>query len=158
MLWTHAADIFAQNMLYSTEQCKVVNIRLKWKLLKWLRCMERRNLQANTILLARYPVTKIFEKLLSKQLIKFLDDKSGHKRTHVPWCMSGSLTSGGGENVPGIPGACATRNFTYLTRGPLHPVILYGRNHVCPNFHAGSAYLFLVNSLRLCDAYMQCCG
>ena len=23
--------------------------------------------------------------------------------THVPWCMSGSLTRGGGENVPGIP-------------------------------------------------------
>ena len=38
--------------------------------------------------------------------------------THVPWCMSGSLTNGGGENVPGIPGACATRNFTYLARGP----------------------------------------
>ena len=34
--------------------------------------------------------------------------------THVPWCMSGSLTRGGGENVPGIPGACAARNFTYL--------------------------------------------
>ena len=27
--------------------------------------------------------------------------------THVPWCMSGSLTRGGGENVPGFPGACA---------------------------------------------------
>ena len=27
--------------------------------------------------------------------------------THVPWCMSGSLTRGDGENVPGIPGACA---------------------------------------------------
>ena len=26
---------------------------------------------------------------------------------HVPWCMSGSRTRGGGENVPGIPGACA---------------------------------------------------
>ena len=38
--------------------------------------------------------------------------------THVPWCKSGSLTSGGGENVPGFPGACATRNFTYLARGP----------------------------------------
>ena len=25
---------------------------------------------------------------------------------HVPWCMSGSLTCGG-ENIPGIPGACA---------------------------------------------------
>ena len=44
--------------------------------------------------------------------------------THVPWCMPGYLTSkwlsfevGGGENVPGIPGACATRNFTYLVRG-----------------------------------------
>ena len=38
--------------------------------------------------------------------------------THVPWCMSGSLTRGGGENVPGIPGACATSNFAYLVRGP----------------------------------------
>ena len=38
--------------------------------------------------------------------------------THVPWCMSGSLTHGGGENVPGIPGACTTLRFTYLTRGP----------------------------------------
>ena len=27
--------------------------------------------------------------------------------THVPWCMSGSLTCGEGENVPGIPSACA---------------------------------------------------
>ena len=35
--------------------------------------------------------------------------------THVPWCMSGSLTRGGGENVPS---ACATRNFMYLVRGP----------------------------------------
>ena len=38
--------------------------------------------------------------------------------THVPWWMSGSLTPGGRENVPGIPGACATRNFTYLARDP----------------------------------------
>ena len=27
--------------------------------------------------------------------------------THVPWCMSRSLTCGDRENVPGIPGACA---------------------------------------------------
>ena len=40
--------------------------------------------------------------------------------THVPWCMSGSLTRGDGENVLGIPGACATINFTYLVRGPLY--------------------------------------
>ena len=38
--------------------------------------------------------------------------------THVPWCMSGSLTRGGEENVSGVPGACTTRNFAYLVRGP----------------------------------------
>ena len=44
--------------------------------------------------------------------------------THLPWCMPGSLTItvsfevGGGENVPGIPVACATRNFTYRIRSP----------------------------------------
>ena len=32
--------------------------------------------------------------------------------THVPWCMSGSLTRGGA-----FP-ACTTRNFTYPERGP----------------------------------------
>ena len=27
--------------------------------------------------------------------------------THVTWCMSGSLTRGGGQSIPGIPGAWA---------------------------------------------------
>ena len=43
--------------------------------------------------------------------------------THVPWCMPGSPTSGflwsrWRGNVSCIPGACATRNCTYLVRGP----------------------------------------
>ena len=38
--------------------------------------------------------------------------------THVPWCMSGSLTPGGVENVPSIPGACLMRNFKYMVRVP----------------------------------------
>ena len=38
--------------------------------------------------------------------------------THVPWSKSGSLTGGSGETVPGIPGACATRKFTDMVRGP----------------------------------------
>ena len=46
------------------------------------------------------------------------DMRHGTCVAHVPWCMSGSLTRGGGENVPS---ACATRNFTYLARGPLKP-------------------------------------
>ena len=38
--------------------------------------------------------------------------------THVPWCMSGSQTRDGGENAPGIPCACASRDFSHLVRGP----------------------------------------
>ena len=51
-----------------------------------------------------------------------VSDPSIHHGTcgaHVPRCMSGSLTSCCGEYVPGIFGARATRNFTYLERGPL---------------------------------------
>ena len=45
--------------------------------------------------------------------------------TLVPWCMSGSLTRGGGENVPDIPGACTTRKFSYLARIPCHTSEVY---------------------------------
>ena len=57
-------------------------------------------------------------RLQRKQLVS--DPGMHHETcvTHVPWCMSGSLTRGDGENVPGIPGACANLNFTYLVRGP----------------------------------------
>ena len=51
--------------------------------------------------------------------------------------MPGSLTRGGGENVPGIPGECATRNFTYLIRGPLS-------SHSC-----------YVSASCLCVTYLQ---
>ena len=42
-----------------------------------------------------------------KPLVSDPDMHHGMCVTHVPWCMSGSLTCGNGENVPGIPGACA---------------------------------------------------
>ena len=54
-----------------------------------------------------------------KPLVSYPGMHHGTCVTHVPWCMSGSLTRGDGENVPGIPGACAIRNFAYLVRGPL---------------------------------------
>ena len=53
-----------------------------------------------------------------KPLVSDLGTHYGTCVTHVPWCMSGSLTHVGGENVLGIPCACATREFTYLARGP----------------------------------------
>ena len=39
-----------------------------------------------------------------------------------------------GGNVPGIPGACATHNFTYLARGPCHN---FNRswNYACLSYH-----------------------
>ena len=63
--------------------------------------------------------------------------------THVPWCMPGSLTIsfgiGGGENVPGIPSACATRHCAYLVRGPwvsdsIHIKVGDIINHPCHDF------------------------
>ena len=38
--------------------------------------------------------------------------------THVALCIAGLLIRTGGENVLGIPSACATQLFTYPARGP----------------------------------------
>ena len=46
-------------------------------------------------------------RFLRKPLVSDPGMHHGTCVTHVPWCMSGSLTCGDGENVPGIPGACA---------------------------------------------------
>ena len=56
---------------------------------------------------------------------------------HVPWCMSGSISRGDEENVPCIPGASATRNFTYLARGPLSVA------HIAGNWKCSSLYLLM---------------
>ena len=57
-------------------------------------------------------------RLQRKPLVSDPDKQHGTCVTHVPWCMSGSLTRGGGEHVPGIRSACVTVNSTYLWRGP----------------------------------------
>ena len=63
-----------------------------------------------------------------KQLVNDPGMHHGTCVTHVPWCMSGSLTCCGGENVPGIPGACAARSFTYLARGPCYVHVICRKN------------------------------
>ena len=55
-------------------------------------------------------------RLQRKPLVRHPGMHPGTGVTHVPWCMSGSLNPGGGENVPAIPCACANRYFTYLAR------------------------------------------
>ena len=59
-------------------------------------------------------------RLQRKPLVSDPGMHHGTRVTHVPWCMLGSLMragGGGGGNHSGIPGACATRNFTHLARG-----------------------------------------
>ena len=105
--------------------------------------------------------------------------------THVPWCMPGSLTHGflwisaAGENVPGIPGACVTLNFTYLVRGPWYWLCRIGAclsytrknfNYLCgvwvEELYKVEVHFCLcyetfrtkrINSLRPGEAYMRQC-
>ena len=49
-------------------------------------------------------------------------------------CVAVSFKVDGGENVPGIPGACATRNFTYLVRSPLKPGYAYMMYHCLESY------------------------
>ena len=91
--------------------CSIINLLLGWascQIRKIAGCACTRN--AGNV----FPATDI-------KGIPLVSDPGMHRDTcvtHVPWCMSGSLTRGGGEIVPGIPDASATRNFTYLVRGP----------------------------------------
>ena len=64
-------------------------------------------------------------RLQRKRLVSGPNMHHGTCVTHVLWCMSGTLTRSGGKNVPGIPGASATCNLTYLARGPW----INGRNN-----------------------------
>ena len=52
--------------------------------------------------------------------------------THVPRCMSGSFNCGDGENVPGIPGACAPAILRIWQR-PMDSFLWNVITHPCPN-------------------------
>ena len=52
--------------------------------------------------------------------------------THVPWCTSRSLTRSCRENVPGIPGACATRNFYITGKWPKFDVMTHSYTFLTP--------------------------
>ena len=98
------------------------------------------------------------------------DTHHGTCVTHVPWCMSGSLTSGfllrrRWENVPGIPGTCATHDYTYLVRGPWFLAYSQGRVRGCQLWHIQTAYcmmnrIFNNNTCilrRICMMYLVKC-
>ena len=98
-----------------------------------------------------------FHRLHRKPLVSDPGMNHGTCVTHVPWCMSGSLSRSGGENVPGIPGTCATHNFTYLS------IWIHG----CIIFHDSVwLYAFPRGSVKSCSRHyclwfttiaFQCC-
>ena len=89
-------------------------------------------------------------RLQNKPLVNDPGMHHGTCVTHVPCCMPGSLTRGGGENLPGIPGACATRNFRYFEAHAVCNCSLCPVNLVCTVINAGcncsynSTYLFCI--------------
>ena len=71
--------------------------------------------------------------------------------THMPWCMPGSLTSGlfeigGEESFPGIPGACTSRIFTYLVKGPC--------NVIAPHQNAKGSWCHCALKIKPCNCYI----
>ena len=64
--------------------------------------------------------------------------------THVPWCMSGSLTCGDGENVPGIPGACAPAILRIWQEAHCT-----GQSYVCPS----ASEAIPNNKCKTCHSY-----
>ena len=75
-------------------------------------------------------------RLQRKPLVSDAGMHHGTCVTHVPWCMLGSLTCGGGENVPVILGACAPAILRIWqeahTRYVLHKFGGYQNNTVNP--------------------------
>ena len=67
-----------------------------------------------------------------KPLVSHPGMHHGTRVAHVPLCMSGSLIHVGGEDVPDIPSACATRNFKYLIKG-----LWWGRQQICHSLASG---------------------
>ena len=70
--------------------------------------------------------------------------------THVPWCMSGSLASGGGEKRSRHSRRMRTRNFPYLVRGPLTRLNLQKLNY--------SVIAKVMVSIALYPVYVLCCS
>ena len=63
-------------------------------------------------------------RLQKKPLVSDLDMHHGTCVTHVPWCMSGSLISGGRGKRSRYSRRMRTCNFSYLARGPCHDAIM----------------------------------
>ena len=74
-------------------------------------------------------------RLQRKPLVSYLGMHHDTCVTHVPWCMSGSLTRITGETVPGITDACATRNFYVSIKRPIPIAWIHMQNLTVKLWH-----------------------
>ena len=74
-------------------------------------------------------------RLQRKQLVSDPGMHHGMCVTHVSWCMSGSLTHGGGENAPRHSWRMRNPQFYVSVKRPTKRWNVI--NHPCPNFNSG---------------------
>ena len=88
----------------------------------------------------------------SKSLVNDSDMHHGTCVTHVPWCMSGSLTRSDGENVPGIPSACAPAilRIWQEAHGEMNAVFSYA--YYIPRLGSEVVYKFYLVRLSVCPS------
>ena len=68
--------------------------------------------------------------------------------------MSGSITRGGGENVPGIPGARTAHRFAYLIKGLL--ALLENKEpHLLAHPNINVVLLIKENEIVMTDVYVN---
>ena len=97
--------------------------------------------------------TFLCDSLQKKVLISDPSMYHGTCVTHVLWCMSGLLTRGGGDNVPG---ACTTHNFTYLLRGPCYNGIGISSLGLCSDSDVHSTVSFFFYLKRIIGRVTWC--
>ena len=75
--------------------------------------------------------------------------------THVPWCMSGSLTRGCGENVPGIRSACAPAILRIKREAHLETVWLEWFYLFFNVFYQEQTICYTTENYVVCKVYVQ---
>ena len=80
-------------------------------------------------------------------------DFKGNHKLAIPTCITARASrtcrdacrdrqpAMAGENIPGIPGTCATRNFTYLARGPWWKAQVYDNVFHVNTLHQASSLM-----------------
>ena len=152
IVWIHEQKRLNQdmqrwvNVLYYSMYCLHHNrIRMTWVfffMVPWASCQIRQIAGAHAPGMSGtfFPPPRVSKKKCRHASRHVLDARAvmhaGIATSRFP------LNSAAGGNVPGIPGTCATRNFAYLVRGPLHN--MYWVSNGCQSLFAVTCNIIFV--------------